>query len=57
MERAGNAIRLYANGTQVAATTDGDLTDPGRDAGVRVYSFDETPVDMRFDDFAAYRLR
>ena len=56
VERVGSTIRLYVNGTQVNSTTDSDFTGAGRDAGLRAYSYDEAPVDMRFDDFAVYRL-
>ena len=33
--------------------TDSSFTSPGRDAGVRAYSYDNAPVDVRFDNFSA----
>jgi hypothetical protein len=54
VERIGSQISLYINGTEVNTYTDANLTSAGRDAGVRAYSYDQVPVDMRFDNFAAY---
>jgi hypothetical protein len=56
VERSGTAIRLYANGTLLATTVEPGYTSPGRDGGVRAYSYDDAPVDMRFDNFSAYEL-
>jgi hypothetical protein len=55
VDRIGTAISVYINGTLVTTFTDGSFTSPGRDAGVRVYSYDSAPVDVRFDNFGAYR--
>jgi hypothetical protein len=56
VERSGTTIRLYANGTLLATAVEPGYTSPGRDGGVRVYSYDDAPVDMRFDNFAAHEL-
>ena len=53
VERIGTAIKLYVNGTLVGTKNDASFTGPGRDAGVRVYSYEEAPVDGRFDNFRA----
>jgi hypothetical protein len=54
VERVGTQISLYVNDTLINVYTDTSYTSPGRDAGVRAYSYDDVPVDMRFDNFAAY---
>jgi hypothetical protein len=53
VNRIGSNIKLYINGSQVANINDGSFLGPGRDAGLLVQSFDEPPVDVRFDDFVA----
>lgn len=53
VDRIGTAIRIYINGTMVANITDGSFTGPGRDAGIRAYSYWDVPVDVRFDNFRA----
>jgi hypothetical protein len=54
VERVGTQISFYVNDTLVTTYTDAAFAGPGRDAGVRAYSYDVVPVDMRFDNFAAY---
>jgi hypothetical protein len=54
VERIGTQISLYVNGTLVNTYIDANYTSPGRDAGVRVYSYSQVPVEMRFDNFVAY---
>ena len=56
VDRSGATISIYINGTQVTTFTDSSFTGAGRDAGVRAYSYDSVPVDVRFDNLAAYRL-
>lgn len=51
VDRMGTAISLYANGAHLTTHHDGSFTGAGRDAGVRAYSGDAAPVDMRFDNF------
>lgn len=53
VDRIGTTIRLYINGLLVLIATDASLTGSGRDAGVRVYSYNDAPVDVRFDNFTA----
>lgn len=53
VDRIGTAIRVYINGAMVANVTDGSFTGPGRDAGIRAYSYWDVPVDVRFDNFRA----
>jgi len=53
VDRIGTAIRIYINGTMVANITDSSFTGPGRDAGIRAYSYWDAPVDVRFDNFRA----
>jgi len=53
VDRIGTAIRIYINGTLVANITDSSFTGPGRDAGIRAYSYWDVPVDVRFDNFRA----
>jgi len=53
VDRIGTAIRIYINGTMVANITDSSFTGPGRDAGIRAYSYSDAPVDVRFDNFRA----
>jgi hypothetical protein len=53
VDRVGTAIRIYINGTLVANITDSSFTGPGRDAGIRAYSYWNAPVDVRFDNFRA----
>lgn len=53
VDRVGTLIRLYINGVQVNTATDTSFTSAGRDAGLRVYSGDSTPLDTRFDNFSA----
>ena len=55
VDRIGTAIYLYINGTLVTTFYDSSFTSPGRDAGVKVYSYDSAPVDVRFDNFSATR--
>jgi hypothetical protein len=57
VDRIGTAIYLYINGTQVTTFTDSSFTGSGRDAGVRAYSYQIAPVDVRFDNFGAYRTQ
>jgi hypothetical protein len=56
VDRKGNQIHLYINDVQVTTYTDGSFTSAGRDAGIRAYSYDSVPVDVRFDNFAAQCL-
>lgn len=56
VDRIGTVISLYMNGTLITMFTDGSFTGSGRDAGVRAYSYDSAPVDVRFDNFGAYRI-
>lgn len=53
IDRIGTSIKIYINGSLIANLTDSSLTGPGRDAGLRVYSYDDIPVDVRFDNFSA----
>ncbi|MCJ7736457.1 MAG: hypothetical protein MUQ10_03955 [Anaerolineae bacterium] len=53
VDRIGTAITIHINGTQVAHFTDDSLVGPGRDAGFAVYTYDEAPADVRFDNFTA----
>jgi len=53
VDRIGTTIRIYINGTMVANITDASFTGPGRDAGIRAYSYWDAPVDVRFDNFRA----
>lgn len=53
VDRIGTTIKLYMNGTQVANITDSSFVGPGRDAGIRAYSYGDVPVDVRFDNFSA----
>lgn len=53
VDRIGTSIMIYINGTMVANFTDASFTGPGRDAGIRAYSYWDAPVDVRFDDFRA----
>ena len=55
VDRIGTVIYLYINGTLVTTFTDSSFTSSGRDAGVRAYSYNSAPVDVRFDNFGAYR--
>jgi hypothetical protein len=56
VDRQDNQIRLYINDVQVTTYTDGSFISAGRDAGIRAYSYDSAPVDVRFDNFAAQCL-
>jgi hypothetical protein len=49
--REGEDLSMYTNGTQVATYYERSYLGSGRDAGVRVYSQDAAPVDVRFDNF------
>ena len=53
VDRVGTQISLYINGVPINTVTDASFTSAGRDAGVRVYSYDDAPVDTRFDNFSA----
>jgi hypothetical protein len=53
VDRIGTAIYIYINSSLVATYSDSSLTGAGYDAGVRAYSGDTSPVDMRFDNFRA----
>lgn len=53
VDRIGATIRLYINDLLVLIATDYSFTSSGRDAGIRVYSYDDAPVDVRFDNFTA----
>jgi hypothetical protein len=55
VDRIGTMIYLYINGTLATTYTDSSFTSSGLDAGVRAYSYDDAPVDVRFDNFGAYR--
>ena len=55
VDRIGTVIYLYINDTLVTTFTDSSFTSSGRDAGVRAFSYDSAPVDVRFDNFSAYR--
>jgi hypothetical protein len=49
--RQGTSISLHINGTKVRTLQDASFTSAGRDAGVRVYSQGDAPVEARFDNF------
>jgi hypothetical protein len=51
VDRIGTSIHIYVNSVLVATFSDSSFTGSGRDAGVRAYSYDAVPVDMRFDNF------
>jgi hypothetical protein len=53
VDRIGKRIDLYINNAHVTTFTDSSFTSSGRDAGVRAYSYDGAPVDVRFDNFSA----
>lgn len=53
VDRIGTSIKVYINGTMVASITDNSFISPGRDVGVIVYSYEDAPVDVRFDNFRA----
>jgi hypothetical protein len=53
VDRIGTAIKIYINGVLVADLIDSSFTGPGRDAGIRAYSYYDAPVDIRFDNFSA----
>jgi len=55
VDRIGTVIYIYINDTLVTTFTDSSFTSAGRDAGVRAYSYNSAPVDVRFDNFSAYR--
>jgi hypothetical protein len=56
VDRIGTLVDIYINGTLVTTFADGSFTGAGRDAGIRAYSYDSVPVDVRFDNFGAYRI-
>ncbi len=51
VKRQGAAIYLYINSQEISLLYDSDLIGSGRDAGLRVYSSNDVPVDVRFDNF------
>jgi predicted amidohydrolase YtcJ len=51
VSREGEGLGLCVNGAQVATYHETSFLGSGRDAGVRVYSQDAAPVDVRFDNF------
>jgi hypothetical protein len=51
VERIGSAIHLYINGYWVDTAYDSSFTSPGRDVALYVDSFNQSPVDVRFDNF------
>ena len=53
VDRIGDSIHIYINGILVATYSDSSFTGAGRDAGVRAWSYDTAPVDVRFDNFKA----
>ena len=53
VDRIGTKIDVYINGTKVGSVTDASFTGPGCDAGLRAYSYDDVPTDVRFDNFSA----
>ncbi len=53
VDRIADSIHVYINGILVATYADSSFTGPGRDAGLRAYSYDTAPVDMRFDNLRA----
>jgi hypothetical protein len=55
VDRIGTQIIIYMNGTMVFNIFDGSFTGSGRDAGIRAYSYQASPVDVRFDNFSASR--
>ncbi len=57
VDRIGGKIILYINDTYIDEYTDGELAGPGRDAGIRAYSYDAVPVDVRFDNFQVSSLQ
>lgn len=54
VDRIGDAIQLYVNGTLVATFADGSFTGPGRGGGLRTHSGETPPVDIRFDNLVVY---
>jgi hypothetical protein len=56
VDRIGTLIYFYVNGTLVTTFADSTFTGAGRDAGIRAYSYESAPVDVRFDNFGAYRI-
>jgi hypothetical protein len=54
VERVGSTLRFWVNDTLVRTYTDTGFASAGRDGGLRAYSYDQAPVDVRFDNFAAW---
>jgi hypothetical protein len=55
-DRTGTSIKFYINDSLVAQATDASFTGSGLDAGVSAYSYEDAPIDVRFDNFGAYCL-
>ena len=53
VERVGSAIHLYINDTWVNTAYDSSFISPGRDVALYVDSYDQAPLDVRFDNFHA----
>jgi hypothetical protein len=51
--RRGTDIDLYINDILLDTYVDSTFTGPGRDAGLRAYSYEAAPVEVRFDNFGA----
>ncbi len=52
VDRIGTAIKIYINDVLVADLVEASFTGPGRDAGIRAYSYYDAPMDIRFDNFS-----
>jgi hypothetical protein len=55
VERNGSSINAYANDQLLASVTDSTYTG-SRHLGLVVFSYDQTNVDIRFDNFTVYPI-
>ena len=53
VDRIGSAIHLYINNVWVNTAYDSSFISPGRDVALYVDSYDQAPLDVRFDNFRA----
>jgi hypothetical protein len=53
VERIGSAIYLYINDVWVDTAYDSSFISPGRDMALYVDSYNQAPLDVRFDNFRA----
>lgn len=53
VDRIGTAIYLYANNALLTTFYDSSFMGSGRDAGLAVATYEDYPVDVRFDNFRA----